>query len=554
MPGEAADNLEWPIRAYVEPIRSVLFVDDQFPTYGQPDTGEEPERARALWSACRDRGWLCDVDNAIDWSTDEQRKRLACSDLIVLDYQLLGDDPTPALKVIEQLAEADAPNLVVVYTAAGNLDSVLLRLASFARGVSTELTTKDLHDDVADMEGQIEWTTEALRAQLNGKDGWRRQFVAACKAQSVEPNNLTEDGRALIERAVKATYHAPVIDQIRPIEAIELEGDRRWFQCGNLFVAVVGKPATPDPAIEADTLFNGLTNSIQAWNPSWLACLIALSRKDGNQGAFRDDLLLPNKHLQDGLVRYMASADDDEEKLRRSRYVASDLLRRRFDDATAAMGAALLKSLPETVTGALDTNALLHLNAFLCSQRHDRHHLRTGTVFRTEDGAHPEDGAHYWVCVTPACDMVPRPRKATVDPWGASLGEARALMAVRLDLNVNNQTAVTGAVDGRYIFFDDHSEFPPAPRAAVVFNLSTNDPNPKVEQMFAKNLARVEGGKVVMQRIAADEAGVLSLHEQPCVVVSQLRAPYAERLTHIVGGHVSRIGVDFLSPSNEDNA
>lgn len=529
-----------PVRAYVEPIRSVLFVDDQFPTYAEPDVGAEQERARILWSACRDRGWLCDIDNTIEWTTEEQQKRLASSDLIVLDYQLSGTDPTPALEMIAQLASVATPNLVVVYTAASDLDNVLLRLATFARGVCQALLDKDLPDEIADLEGQMEWSTEALRAFIGGARGWRTEF--AKEHREVNKKADLDNLRSLVERTLNNDFRAPPVDEIRRIEAIGLENGNRWFQCGNLFVAVVGKPGPYSVDDEASTLFNGLEEAVRAWNPSWLACLVATSRHQSNEGAFRDDLVLTNEHLRNGLVQYVASAADDEEKLRRSRYVASDLLRRRFDEATAAMGEQLLKQVPASV--ALNANAyqsaLLHLNAFLCAQRHDRHHLRVGTVFRIEGEE------HYWVCVTPACDMVPRPRSVGVDPWGHSLAETRVMTAIRLDKAGTATKALENAEHGRYIFFQDFSGGAQDPIAAAVFQ-PTGAPNPKIEHMFASDLARVKEGRATVRRVAPSENGIKLADEQSCIVVCQLRAPYAERLTHIVGGHTSRIGVDFLA-------
>ncbi|GMV42591.1 MAG: hypothetical protein AMXMBFR64_43070 [Myxococcales bacterium] len=551
MLGEAAESaVELPILAYVDPIRSVLFVDDQFPTYAEPDSGDEKDRARALWTACRDRGWLCDVDNASDWTTREQCRRLASCDLLVLDYHLSAGDPTPALRVIEQLASSPSPNLVVVYTADTGLDAVLLHLAAHARGVSKDLCTGDLSDDVANLQEKIDWSQDALIAHIAGKDGWRRDFVTEWRNAGVAGDPDVEGGRALVERELKKTYGAPLIAETRSVQAIHAKDDKRWFQCGNLFVAVVGKPRQDSGgADDATMLLTGLENAIRDWNPSWLACLIARSRHESNEGAFRDDLHLPNDSLQKGLIGYVTSATEQEERLRRSRHVASDLLHRRIDAAISSMGDRLLEAVSSAAAKApheLDTNTLLHVNAFLCSQRHDRHHLRTGTVFRSEDGE------QFWVCVTPACDMVPRARKESVDPWGASLGDTRAMTVIQLDMSVKNETAIGSAEQGRYIFFDDYSSDKPMPRAAAVFNTSTNDPNPRVEQVFARNLARVKDGTVSMQRVILDGQGDLSLQEQRCIVVCQLRAPYAERLTHIVGGHVSRIGVDFLSKRKRD--
>lgn len=541
MSDEAAES--WPVRAYVEPIRSVLFVDDQFPTYSEPESGSEKERARALWLACRERGWQCDVDNATDWASPAQQQRLTSSDLLVLDYHLAGSDPTPALSIIAGLAATPSPNLVVVYTAETDLEGVLDQVAAFARGIDRALVAADL-GDVADLEGSVDWSREALRSYLRGQDVWKGEFVKACREEGLDPKVNMENGRALVEKDLSSRFGAPRVETPRRIESIGANGSERWLQCGNLFVAIIGK--SKESADEAKTLLDGLTAAVRAWNPSWLACLIALARRAVNDGAFRDDLALPNDLLQRGLIHYVKSAEDQEERGRRGRQVAADLVRRRFEAATTTMGDLILSDAP-AVQDPPSVDMLLHANAFLCAEKHERHHLRVGTVFRSEDSS------QYWVCVTPACDMVPRPRPESINPWEASLGDARVMTAVWLDTNVSAQTAVSSAEAGRYLFFEDFSATLPVTRAAVVFNLSTNDPNPKVEHMFAGNLGRKDpDGKVTLLRMRRGEDGKISIHEETAVVVCQLRAPYAERLAHIVGGHVSRIGVDFLSTKKRD--
>lgn len=538
----AESQLPLPVRAYVDPIRSVLFIDDQFPTYADPESGREHLRARALWSACRARGWLCDVDNVDDWSTPEQRKRLASSDLIVLDYHLAGSDPTPALNIIASLAASPLPDLVVVYTSESDLNMVLNHVAAFARGVDETLLSRDL-GEVADLEGEIAWSDAALRAYMSGGDSWVADFAASCSSQSPALDHRAhfDSGRSLVEKHLKSAFQGPPTAQPRRIESIGSTGTAIWLQCGNLFVAIVRKPSDEGEQHEADTLLGGLEAAVEAWAPPWLACLVALSRREITDGAFRDDLILPNNHLQNGLLHYVSTDNDAEEKARRSRQVAADLLRRRFHAACNHLGTQVLNH--ASTAEKPDQLALLHVNAFLCAERHERHHLRVGTVYRSEDST------RYWACVTPACDMVPRQRNEKLDPWGASLGQNRAMTAVRLTKVADDKIskALKEAHRGRYLFFEDFSVNTGIPLVFSGFTLSTDDPNPHVEQMFARNLARKdENGKVDVE-LLVEEDGVIKSRQLTCVVVCQLRAPYAERLTHIVGGHVSRIGVDFIS-------
>ncbi len=537
-----------PVESYVRPIRSVLFVDDQFPTFGQspPYEAKETERARALWQVCTERGWLCDVDNSPDWTSPERKQRLAASDLLVLDLHLDGDDSRAALAIVRDLARSKAPNLVVVYTADPELDQALISVAASARGVSEAALEFDLDPEFEEM--KVEWTREDLLAFFAGKKRWMETFKTACRAAGlgIDPGR----GEVLLERWIAKELDASHQECPLPIEKMCF--DNRWFQCGNLFLVVIGKPSEQTPEQETAVFMDGLETAVREWAPSWLACLVASSRRSVETGAFRDDVNLPKEPLQAGLLRYVRANKDHEERDRRSREIASYLLSRRFEIAAGFMSQHLLlraEAEPGEPPSADERQAqLLQLNAFLCSEFCSRHHLRVGTIFRAED---PES---YWVCVTPACDMVPRDRKRSTDPWAVELDPLRPMLALRLEIRRRKEIAkaLNEAERGRYLFFWDSARQAETPIVAACFNTETGDPNPKLEQMFALDRARVHGGKVVLQRcVRNSESDGVSLARLECDVVCQLRAPYAERLAHVVGYHLSRIGVNFLQPDTE---
>lgn len=537
------------VKSYIEPIRSVLFVDDKFPTYAVTgDQFDEDVRARALWEACTERGWLCDIEHSAEWTEPAQQRRLTACDLLVLDLHLSGSDSGPALRVIRGLAESDAPGLVVVYTAEPKLDETLLQLAAHARGAAKSAITADLGFEYEELEDTIEWSEDDLQAFLVGKQSWRGTYAKACRSADLEP--LPKIGESIMERRIVTQFGAPAVASSQHIQNLRC-GEYRWFQCGNLFVALIGKPVEQDEQSEAAALLDGLSGAVKDWAPPWMACAIARSRQLVQAGAFRDDLSLPREELQAGLLLYISSASDPAEQTRRAHRTSSYLLQRRFTNAASAMGEELLNRAKEA--GQADAKSepqLLHANAYLCSEPFHRHHLRVGTVFREANGD------RYWVCVTPACDMVPRERNRSVDPWAVELDPVRPMAAIRLEVLVKKQ--VTEALQiserGRHLFFFDYSNLSePKPVVVEVFNTRTGDPNPKLEQLMALNRARTAtDGQVKIVRLVTDGDGDVRLEHVDCVVCCQLRAPYAERLSHVVGGHVSRIGVDFLPlPSPE---
>jgi hypothetical protein len=539
-----------PVEAYVRPIRSVLFIDDQFPTFAQAQGNEttEVERARALWKACVDQGWLCDIDNTVSWDSKERQRRLASSDLLVLDYHLVGNDSGPTLTIIRDLARSATPNLVVLYTKDPKLNDVLLAAASWSRGVGPDTL---LPADLEDIEDSIEWTLEEHVTFLSNAGDWKASLRAACENAGVD---LPDDASciALIERKLRRDHGVAQSPEIRWIDKIGYK-DNRWFQCGNLFLVVVGKSAEKDPASEAAELLACLEDAVRQWNPTWLACLMAHSRRLVDVGAFRDDVLLPDDALQNGLWGYISDpTSDPPERMRRATEVGKHLLSRRSADAAKALG----KHLHDKAEGFHRNESsaeleLLHLNTFLCSESFSHHHLHVGTIF-----VYHSDKTQYWVCVTPACDLVPRKPNEGLNPWAAELHTFKPITALRLKRLLQpaeKKRALKEAHRGRYLFFWDPSESSEQPLVTASFR-DTADPNPWLEQLLARDQAQMrEDGSVELYRYFApkDEAGLIvgppELRPIVCKPVAQLRAPYAERIVQVVGGHISRIGVDFVS-------
>jgi len=122
-----------------KPLRTVLMIDDEFPSLGDMLAGEDgsnkfrqKDRALALYEGFRSRDMICDVENQVD---EVRAERFRKSDLIILDYNLgpTENDNERALTVLRQLAGSKHFNTVVVYTADPHQDDVWLAvLASLA--------------------------------------------------------------------------------------------------------------------------------------------------------------------------------------------------------------------------------------------------------------------------------------------------------------------------------------------------------------------------------------------------------------------------------------
>ena len=126
--------------AFVEPIRSVLIVDDQYPTYDEvlrhrdsakSDQGyvseknwqKNPERIRKVIRRFRknDPPLLVDIHDGQNVDPESETvvaEHLHQSDLLVLDYNLEGTTGggARAIETLRHLTSNDHFNLVVIYT------------------------------------------------------------------------------------------------------------------------------------------------------------------------------------------------------------------------------------------------------------------------------------------------------------------------------------------------------------------------------------------------------------------------------------------------------
>ena len=127
--------------AFITPIRSVLMVDDDYPTFDEilsarkmANSGQEfatdkewtshPERLMSIIYKFRQRSppLLVDIhdgQNVGQESEQSNAEHLHQSDLLILDYQLdktRPGDGSRAIQVLRRLMRNDHFNLVVVYT------------------------------------------------------------------------------------------------------------------------------------------------------------------------------------------------------------------------------------------------------------------------------------------------------------------------------------------------------------------------------------------------------------------------------------------------------
>ncbi|MFH1468574.1 MAG: response regulator receiver domain [Pseudomonadota bacterium] len=194
------------IRAYLEPIRTVFLLDDQYPTFAEDSANaREKSRARELWRACVGRGWLCDVGNRTERDSEKWLRRVETADLILLDYELKERDPEDSLLLLRHLARSPTPNLVLLYTQERDLDRVRRAVAATLRDPDLDEALLDLDggrwDDIIDA-ARYEISADDLDHFLEGRRGTTADLREALEGEGVPPRcqapGAWDRGRATI--------------------------------------------------------------------------------------------------------------------------------------------------------------------------------------------------------------------------------------------------------------------------------------------------------------------------------------------------------------------
>jgi hypothetical protein len=349
----------------------------------------------------------------------------------------------------------------------------------------------------------------------------------------------------------------------------------RWIQSRNCFVAIVGKTTDlADDDRDPAGIMRGLEQALLGWRPNFFQIMVSeIQNVLELEALATEDEHLRDPDTQAGLWLYLLESianvdphDADQVKSALGSVVGRivDSMRRRLAtdvellELAANTLSAEIASLgwtPETrpARGHNDllkaafnltrsdraprrNDVLFKLNTFLSTERFEREHLTTGTIFKST----AEDV--FWIAASPACDMVAR-KPGAHQLWASAMHPTSILIAVRL-MPQNVEAALAKAERGYFIFIEDQS----AQRAFSVVDETTTQPS--YEFLFPVAEGRVHRSGLPCFKalriapVAAEPDRQLSSHD--FIVVGQLRSANAGRLWQLLGQHLSRIGMEFL--------
>lgn len=583
-------------------VRSAILIDDSFPSYHNllSDGYDEASLKRAFpdWKEARDLyGFLhgsqvvCDIENRINNIDGEFIEKVHKSDLVVLDWNLRRTDDTDsedAVRILSGLSSTKHFNLVVVYTRMRDLASAWNRAAVRLRGgwkrkeefldhLTTVVDPDDLFQTLDD-EGATEQVTEELLGRYV-IGGWRglepgeaKTLTDLMESHGVERPNCGKFAEALIHRA--AIRHGVELgsDEVRRVEGSR-DVASPYFTCGSVFVAFMRKPLEGETPTQS--IFDCLDNALKAWRPNLLQLLVSELQNELEQNSYAfDGALFPSDALKAGWLYHTlhtyAAAGGCPEALDTVVTALNSRIIEALDSAVSAqMGdptssllafgrqaarlalngvdhtqpeAVLVKSASELArVGKMTPDRILHaLNEYLSTDRFRGGHVTTGTVLCTADKS------RWFLCVSPACDMVPREPKDDKS-WHKDLYPLRPVNLLKLE-QCKAGSALAEAERGVQIFITLGNE----PYYFRAVEATTRLPRPMTCFLGDGN-AIVPTQQESWHRHAFQFFDVLkegngtTTEEYALFAVAQLRPAYAARFLHMTGNHQSRIGVDFVN-------
>lgn len=590
---------------FIDPIRTVVVVDDEFPTpdallskeMGNPGQGwklANVKQAREIIDFCRNenRRWMVDIHDGqqpISLEVEgETASHLHQSDLMILDFHLnrvRPADGSDAINILRRLADNDHFNLVVVYTKGyeefgGDIERVVREIALGLCSPDERLilpekslvAVQKLLEEWGDYEANIASRIEDeiddgifLRAQMlpPGKIDWNKvcawresQFLTTLVEAA--PGQIRSNIRKnLLARWVLHRKQETLSTKLASHDygtigfGFDAQTRTNWIRTDRLFVTVVSKAEKPS------SLPDKLLAALKLWDPEPHRLLMSKMRAELDEhGVLAEGKVLDNRFLQAGwLDEYLT--DDRDERVWKIRSTVNQHWEG-LGDAISDGVMGFAERLANHLIGEGRENILLrwypllapedirsHLNRYASSKPAvEGNHLTTGHILQLDN---EKGDGRFWLCLSPACDLVPGQK---VSGWHGRLGDHIPFIAVEL-FDAKQSDALSNAFGGNYLFLEIENELksfsytPPPSTKGGVDGMST--PNPKWEQMFAAKQGRFNAAdKTLLLARASGSTEGLCFNPANAHVVAQLRYEYALNLLQRLGTNLSRVGLDFV--------
>jgi hypothetical protein len=548
--------------AFLDPIRNVVLVDDQFPSYENHASGSLPKnadtsKALKIFKHYADFNKICAVKSAQSLLSESQKRNLSNLDLLILDYNLIPDDDSDsslARKIISSLADSPAFNIIIVYTQdrqiSGNrcLEKVTLEIAASLKNKIESSTLEENPNLLFDDDSEHPDFAEELEQQMT--NAIKADYLSDRKTDLISdlyktvskrlPCHLRRYTREYSEWLIQNELENVGQYQIDTTLSISLETHPIiWGQ--NFLLVAINKETEPD---QFSTILENSIDKISL-NPVQLALQGMLNIANANAPTHIANVV-QNKSLMAGLMLELVS-DSDATKLASrtlqelSAQIVTDWASKQGDDFMSELLVSPRDFLLEHASMDVDNlgtklSVIHELNRHLCTFSSTvAVHLTTGIIL------HDKNENNYWVVLNCSCDLVPDQQPTH---WKSKASGFQPFTALKLTTRACIETPLKNATDCLYVFIKDNEEmkalsYPPPPQ------------KPYYETFYAENNGEFESGKVQVRHFVNNFTCIPeelpTLKHAEFRVVAQMRYEYATRFLNMLSAHKSRVGVDYVN-------
>jgi hypothetical protein len=611
--------------AFVEPIRSVTVIDDEYPTLNnflnvhtnnemkdmvEPEPLEKQlkieniERLKSIINMCNNTyKWSVDVYDGQSPKFGEESvlpEHINHSDLLILDYHLDGDssedDGRRSRQILKNLAMNNHFNLVLVHTKGDENDiqqvynDILIDFLTLEKPVSVEdsveITINNWIDEEDPDYDKFEFISDKVDikvlAKLLSSTDSKEKFKIRNPKHFLSPfvqeiSEISRGTKLHIDDIVnwiiseKLKKHAAMFEGEKFDNLAwewDFDSEINYISTGRIFISVIKKKST-EPA---ELLHEKLCNALNMQNSSPMFLLMSMMRSElHDKGLEQASEIIQNRFTQAGwMYDLLANSDKDQTK----HYDAID----RHWEQLSAVSKVPLVDFSQRIVKALKATqqsdkdivkqyfpecinqkfvTLSNLNSYACTRPISSHHLTTGTVFELfEFGVKT-----YWLCLTPACDLVP---SQSIKKWEERIGNNHLLFqSVKLQIGDETDTKITDEInanerlfipiDNKIVSFKFKKDKKASPIWETFYAVQHGEFD---EDNFFKlqHLRMVEGqttkvkkkGKYKKQQVTTSSAELKLTTPIKVKVITELRYEYALNLLQKFGANQTRVGLSFV--------
>ncbi|WP_391488653.1 response regulator receiver domain [Leclercia tamurae] len=592
--------------AYIDPIRTVTVIDDEYPTIddlilSSKDDFSQENIYRLIEiidiSRSEEYNWLLDVYNGKEQKVREGTvsNRLHHSDLLILDYHLDGEDSgycKKSIDIIKNLSENRHFNIVAVHTKGydgqkGSVNEVLIDIiTSLQERPSISVLNDKLKSNIDNVLDDWEIDEPGVRDELIDSiltidllllikrfnsdlcsgDFRHENLDVFYDIYGRKPDSIKIPKPLVLKWIISEKldkYANQFNDKTSKFFDWGINDNCNWIKTEDLFITVLGKKDTPISEIP-NQLLEALSNSKP--HPHKLILSKLRSEIESN-GSFAASNILNKKFLQAAWLKELLE-NEDEHAIKTAAWQAVTKLweelayeiKVNLDEFTINLVRDLKKiSSPldyfiEKSTLDDELEQIKHANCFSCSKKITAHHLVTGHIL--------EFNKNHWLCLTPMCDLVPGQKNGSnllsltlVKMYDAkvALNNTRENMQKELKLDslpiINDDEAtrqiLNYSTQNNLLFIQPELD---SKIHILSFTVGLDGKaNPKVMDCYVEKQGIFSEEKKVILKYTEPTDNEMNVTSVEAKIIAELRYEYALNLLGRLGVSKSRVGLDFIN-------